>query len=113
MKYCNCPVPDLHFELPNGDGVIHEDERVTINMPGNIDTYALGRVRELVATEIRCYLYNPKLNFIEDVEPVWETRRGNYTKRLGAAAAKSGFKVILWGVDQGRQHCPWLRHLYL
>jgi hypothetical protein len=93
-KYCECPVPNLHFQLPNGSEVINEDERFTLEPPKEIDHYAIGKIKMFLSKELKLDYYDyGKWEFLNNLEQVWQTNRGNYPKRLGAAGAKAGHKI--------------------
>lgn len=100
-EQCDCEAPHRRFEFPNdGDGTVSQDERVTVELAkGTIDDEGIRRITELIRDAIRAtrqsnddwWILPPKI--ITEVGPLWQTKRGNFTRRLSAALFKQGHKL--------------------
>lgn len=81
-----CVSPEMGFTVRNdGDPVLANDTRVTVTLPaGTIDTEGVNRIMN--------HLYNLGLNDLAGLIPTigekWQTKDGNFTKRLSKAAHK-------------------------
>lgn len=101
---CDCESPAQHFTMRNdGEPVLANDTRVTVALPsGVISDEGINQIRHL----LRTVTYNIGYDTVEDrdernkwfdftykIESLgsqWQTREGNYTKRLSKLAHKSG-----------------------
>jgi len=96
---CDCEAPHLRFTFPaNGHGTIAQDERLTVELPaGTIDSVGMGKIADL----LRVSFYNINSDgryyvgpVLEEVGDTWQTKRGNFTRRLSSAFHKAGgFKL--------------------
>lgn len=92
---CECEAPHTTFEFPNnGDGTVTQDQRFTIHLPkGTIDEQGLGRIRALLHSNVRTNDgYRIDLweldKVLDTIGPLWQAKRGNFTKRLSSALYK-------------------------
>lgn len=90
---CVCTPLDLHFEiLANSHGVLHQDERLLVELPkGFVTDAAIDAICNMLWTE---QLYpawiedNSRTNWVQlttalrTMERTWQTKQGNFTKRL-------------------------------
>jgi hypothetical protein len=95
---CDCAVPEPEFQFPaDGHGTIGNDERFTVELPkGTIDDEGLRRITYLVQDELRENIWENNWyvpDVISEVGPTWQTRRGNFTRRLSSALHKHGVKL--------------------
>lgn len=81
---CGCESPNMLFSVRNdGDGPLDNDTRVTITLPaGVIDDMGLQLIRR--------HLYNNELydisTLVPEIGPEWQTKKGNFAKRLSRTA---------------------------
>lgn len=92
---CDCYAPHPSFTFPaDGHGVIEQDERLTVELPkGTIDTEGIARIKTLLTNKLgweRGYEIGAAL---EEIGPIWQTKRGNFTRRLSSALFKRGIKL--------------------
>lgn len=89
---CGCESPAQKFQIRNdGEPPLSNDTRATASLPA-------GVISDEGITAIRCYLLMQGqyalADALEDLDPRWQTRQGNYTKRLSRLAYKSlGIKL--------------------
>jgi hypothetical protein len=89
---CGCEPQELHFQiLANSHGVLHEDERLLIELAeGHISDEAVRAVVTMLWDEQFRHLQllgtGPGItqfrNAVESVGRMWQMKEGNYTKRL-------------------------------
>lgn len=116
--YCECSPHDLRFKvLANSHGSIEQDERLLVELPAGAiteqaitaainviwseqmsplhDQYIQDRYRDYAnAKQPENYADYDKLQRIFDaLEPEWQTKRGNFTRRLSSALHKEGIKL--------------------
>jgi formylmethanofuran dehydrogenase subunit E len=115
---CDCESPQQVFQMRNdGEPVLNQDERVTIALPsGVISPEGIQQIVQLIskqaytverpvyhpenysayraADEERCKWWNLANKLEAELGAEWQTREGNYTKRLSKLAYKSqGLKI--------------------
>lgn len=103
---CRCKSPALEFRVPNaGNDPLVNDVRTTVTLPEGLIT------REgfmAIATELQSWYYRGDemedqaereglyslAGYIDAMDPEWQTKRGNFTKRLSSLANKElGLKI--------------------
>lgn len=89
---CDCDVPHFYFKFPaDGHGLVQQDERLTVELPkGTIDNEGITRIKKLLNDELgwsQAYIVNA---VIDEIGPVWQTKRGNFTRRLSSTLYKQG-----------------------
>lgn len=101
---CDCDAPHLEFLFPaNGHGTITQNERFTVNLPaGTIDEQGMRVITDFVRAALRdskikterqaFYRIN---DIVAGVGPLWQGKRGNFTKRLSAALYADDAKIKL------------------
>lgn len=92
---CDCEAPHIRFEFPNdGHGTVRHNERVAVELPkGTIDDEGMRAITCLLRDTIRVSLdltaWTRSAMYCFDVDgevgPVWQTKRGNFTRRLSSA----------------------------
>lgn len=97
---CQCEAPHPEFTFPaNGDGVVEQDQRITVELPkGIIDEEGMNKIKRVVWEEIHdtgIDFYTDLDNILHEVGTQWQGKRGNFTKRLGAALFRSRWKIKL------------------
>lgn len=106
---CDCSAPHQRFTFPaNGRGSIANDERLEVVLPaGTIDEAGRGRIRDL----LRCHVVDLAALYkvLEAIGDQWQTKQGNYTRRLSRELYKSvgvklGDHVISEVGNLARQH---------
>jgi hypothetical protein len=93
---CECDPPHPEFEFPaNGDGVVTQDERLTVNLPkGTIDEAGINRIKSRLYDTLCAYDATPLLSYtdvekaVTEVGTLWQGKRGNFTKRLSSELFK-------------------------
>lgn len=109
---CDCESPAQHFAMHNGEGKVAQDERFAITLPaGVISDEGMQQISRMIrnhsyeaSAEVNpeskwegpewvaaCEIRNKWWNFAEDVlsmDSTWQTREGNFTKRLSKLAHK-------------------------
>lgn len=104
---CNCESPLQTFHVRNdGEGMLRNDTRVHISLPaGTISAEGMESIRQVIYRKARVANlegnwddYDKWLRISNQIEekvgPVWQTRGGNFTKRLSRHAYKeAGLKV--------------------
>lgn len=93
--YCDCEAPHQHFTFPNnGFGTVEQDERITVELPsGVISDQGLRDVTRMLQGNLDVDHYYRIQNIIDGVGPDWQTKRGNFTRRLSSALHKAGIKI--------------------
>ncbi len=98
---CQCDAPHLHFTFPNGDGVVNNDERVVVeSAAGAIDDAGMKAIRDAIADSwpnvdangysvVQYERYAHATRVISEVGPIWQAKRGNFTRRLSSAWYKA------------------------
>ncbi len=92
---CECEAPHRHFQFPNdGHGMVSEGERFTVELPkGTIDEQGLRAITNLVQQTINGS-DNPDHQYIfffpdmDEVGVLWQTKKGNFTRRLSSMLYK-------------------------
>ena len=107
---CECEAPNPSFEFPaNGKGTVRENERLVVELPkGTIDEEGMYRIKcyliDAIHDETRWVLDD----VLAEVGPVWQQKRGNFTRRLSSALYKRGTKLAPSDVSEigniARQH---------
>ena len=74
---CECESPQQRFSIRNGSGLLANDTRATVTLPGGVIS---GEGLE----KIRRHLWVRGLPTwtLENLDSQWQTKTGNYTKRL-------------------------------
>jgi hypothetical protein len=112
---CECEAPHLRFEFPFSSleeppVTIREDERVEVHLPkGTISDVGLHEIANYVMEHIDNDTRWQVRNIIADkVGPLWQAKRGNFTRRLSSALYQRGVKldknVIAQVGNLARQH---------
>lgn len=90
---CMCDAPLPQFTFPFGNTTVSENERINVSFAtGIIDDmgiYAILGVLQDEGMPSGIYIWS----IIEDIGTQWQTKRGNFTKRLSGALYKQGFKL--------------------
>lgn len=90
---CECVACFVRFAFPaNGFGTVAQDQRLTIELPaGVIDDRGIGRIQsQLWADGIDYYAAE---SILAELGDKWQTKRGNYTRRLSRALHTRGLKL--------------------
>jgi hypothetical protein len=110
---CDCEAARQRFTFRNGDGAVANDERFTAELPaGLIDESGLGLVCDYVTRAIYDAQDPPAAegkypegfrhwgdvntlvrSAIDEIGPLWQAKRGNFTKRLSSALHKRQIKL--------------------
>lgn len=79
---CDCNAPHRSFRFPNnGNGTVRQDERFEVTLPaGTIDPAGQCRIVDLLTGEGIDWCAARQA--VENVGDQWQTKRGNYTRRL-------------------------------
>jgi len=87
---CDCTAPNLHFAFPaNGRGTISEDERINVTLPsGTITDEGISAIAYMVAGATE-NSHHAIRKVIDDIGPGWQTKRGNFTRRLSSGVWKA------------------------
>lgn len=99
---CDCGPPSLSVTMRNGDSVLTEDERVSVSLPaGVISDEGMSQIANLVrnhyyslsadtdeAAEERGKWWTLSYD-VPTMDAQWQTKEGNFTKRLSKLAHKS------------------------
>lgn len=107
---CQCDIPHINFRFPaDGHGTITQDERLTVDLPkGTIDEEGLRVIEELVIAEVGWQDEHAVHEAIMTIGPLWQTKRGNFTRRLSSALHKLGIKITATTLtevgNRARQH---------
>lgn len=107
---CDCEAPHKRFEFPaNGQGTVAQNERLTVELPaGTIDEMGLQDIAHTVGAAVGWEHHRTIQAAIAEVGPTWQTRRGNFTRRLSSALHKQGIKLEQSTISQignlARQH---------
>jgi hypothetical protein len=93
---CDCVAPHMNFEFPaDGHGTISQDERLTVELPrGTIDDEGIRRIEYFLREDLGWSRTHIVKLAIEAIGPEWQTKRGNFTRRLSSALFKAeGIKL--------------------
>jgi hypothetical protein len=102
---CDCEAPHKLFTFPTPEGGAKQDERFDVELPkGIIDPAGVSAIVNHVSAKVSATMaengqeYVPDLNWdikqaVEGVGPEWQTKRGNFTRRLSSALHKLGIKL--------------------
>lgn len=110
---CDCESPAQVFAMPNGEGTLSQDERVAVSLPSGVISeqgmYSIASViREeyykddttSTTDEERTAAYQKRSKWyylasdVHRMDTRWQTKDGNFTKRLSKLAHKSqGLKI--------------------
>lgn len=110
-RFCECAPMPLEFRVPgNSHGPLEQDERLLVQFPeGMVSEEALEYVISILWSHQYAGLqyaadgytrvpdaptYQDMRDVVEGLDRVWQTRRGNFTKRLSSALYKA-HKVTL------------------
>lgn len=94
---CDCSVPHPHFTFPaNGEGFVSENQRLLVELPaGTIDESGITRIRRLLWDDT--VIHDVSMHTLDDVlaevGDAWQSRRGNFTRRLSSSFHKHGVKL--------------------
>lgn len=90
---CECEAPHQRFRFPaDGAGTVAQDERITVELPkGTIDDEGIARIQGLLYNETGYWEVVGET--LESVGQTWQTKRGNFTRRLSSAFHKRGVKL--------------------
>lgn len=93
-EQCECDPPHRRFSFPaDGDGFVREDERIAVELPaGAIPMEGIKAIHELLWQALASTGNIGSWDIwqvIEDLEPVWQTKKGNFTRRLSSALHKA------------------------
>ena len=90
---CECEAPHLRFRFPaNGAGTIRNDERLSLELPaGTISEEGIKAIYDSLLDALPGT--QGTWDILQTLEPVWQTKRGNYTRRLSTALHKKGVKI--------------------
>lgn len=89
---CGCESPALTFAIRNdGEGTLSNDQQVTVSLPaGTLDAEGIAR--------IQTYLHHQDMweaaALVDTLDKRWQTREGNFTKRLSRALYKKHGRKI-------------------
>jgi hypothetical protein len=85
---CEAPHLDFHF-LANGDGTVGNDERLTVELPaGAISDEGIFAITQVVWAAVTGDARYGVERIVGGLEPVWQTKQGNFTRRLSSALYK-------------------------
>lgn len=99
---CACEPDHLRFAVRNGDDLLRNDRRVTVSLPaGEISETGMSLIGDLIRQAARglteaneradLYAFSWE---VDEIGSEWQTRQGNFTKRLSRAAHKfKGLKI--------------------
>ena len=92
---CDCEAPFRRFSFPaNGAGVIGADERLEVALPaGTVDDEGMDAIRGLLCRALPHINATTIYATMHEVGPLWQARRGNFTRRLSSALHKHGAKL--------------------
>jgi hypothetical protein len=87
---CNCEAPGQTFTVHNnGDGTLPNDTRATITLPaGQISSEGMQAIRTYLHMHPDLDLSYVALATVGELEATWQTKEGNFTKRLSRALHK-------------------------
>lgn len=90
---CGCESPMLAFSVRNdGEGRLRNDQRIQVTLPaGVISDEGIGGIARLIREAARLrhdenereILDHASYNLVDQIGPTWQTKQGNFTKRLG------------------------------
>lgn len=93
---CECEAPRKRFTFPaNGHGFIAQDERLLVELPkGTIDDEGMQNITRMLDRLVNSPTYRVDVSaLVAEVGPLWQARRGNFTRRLSAMFYKAGIKL--------------------
>lgn len=99
---CECESPEQSFAMPLLDGKLTNDDRVEVSLPaGTISDEGMQAIRHLIHdAAYRCEEYaercslNAVARFVHEIGIEWQTRKGNFTKRLSRLTYNTnGYKI--------------------
>lgn len=81
---CDCEAPHRRFTFPaNGAGTVQNDERLDVTLPaGTIDEVGLALIRDLLMMNVEGTERVAARKALDAVGDQWQTKRGNFTRRL-------------------------------
>lgn len=90
---CDCKPPRPQFWFPaNGFGKINADERLHVELPaGVIDDLGIADITARVCLALELELTVPRWSvkaLVHELDPRWQTKRGNFTRRLSSELYK-------------------------
>lgn len=96
---CRCEAPRLTFAFPNGDQMLPNDERLTVELPaGVISSAGMQCIANVLWQNVGQQLpdgnYVDVRGVLDEVGCDWQAKRGNFTRRLSSALHKM-YKVKL------------------
>lgn len=102
---CVCHSPILNFTFPAGDVTITNDQRITLELPkGEISDTGIEEIAWALEGYLRDAIlavhptshpfYHLRDKFLPNVGNQWQTKKGNFTRRLSSAVYKEfGYKI--------------------
>lgn len=97
---CTCEAPIQRFRFPaNGEGFIANDERLSVKLAaGVIDDQGIYKIinaisRTWTQDEYALCGYGQLLEIPDEIGPEWQTKKGNFTKRISKVLAAKGIKL--------------------
>jgi hypothetical protein len=81
-----CSSPQLSFKVRNGTAMLASDTRAEVALPAKISPEGISLIKTLLREQDNS-LFRDLANYYLP-EPEWQTRSGNFTKRLSSAAYK-------------------------
>lgn len=97
---CDCAPPHARFSFPaDGHGTVRQNERLTVELPkGTIDDEGISRITRLLQKSIP----DPYIAaaIVGEVGPIWQAKRGNFTRRLSSAFHARGVKLAAGVVSE-------------
>lgn len=93
---CECVAPHEAFRFWTRGGTVREDERFVVELPaGTIDAEGIAAIEQRlrVAYDGDWEMRQQSRLAVEEVGHLWQSKRGNFTKRLSRALYERGLKV--------------------
>jgi hypothetical protein len=86
---CDCEAPQRQFLFPaNGAGTVRNEERLTVELAkGTIDDVGMNAIAHAVEAATGLAYWESR-DMVAEVGPTWQSRRGNFTRRLSSACYK-------------------------
>lgn len=93
---CDCEAPQPRFRFPaGGEATVAEDERIEVVLPaGVISLEGRNEIAAALWADAALSPHRPVLSStVHGLDPRWQTRRGNFTRRLSSALHRQGIKL--------------------